>query len=159
MQELGGLDDHRGLGPVMTMNFSVRTGKEEDVTSIRRLLAEWLDQPIPRKESLRRAIRKKEVLVAENGDGVVGFLHQAIREDIIDGSPNSFITAIYVDARHRNSGVGAALIEEALNRAKRAGVTRAEISTTSAKARRFYRRHRFRHFPREVILERILAAG
>lgn len=143
---------------MMTVRFSVRTAREEDAASIRRLLAEWLDQPIPRTRSLRRAIRRREVLVAENGNGVVGFLHQAFREDIIDGSPNSFIAAIYVAARHRNSGIGAALIEEAMIRAKRAGVTRAEISTTSAKARRFYRRHRFRHFPREVILERDLEA-
>ena len=146
------------MGPVMPVDFSVRTAREEDAASIRRLLAEWLDQPIPRRDSLRRAIRRKEVLVAEDGNGVVGFLHQALREDIIDGSPNAFITALYVDADHRNSGIGTALIEEAMTRAKRAGVTRAEISTTSAKARRFYRRHRFRHHPREVILERNLVA-
>lgn len=134
----------------------MRTAKEEDAASIRRLLAEWLDRPTRRTESLSRAIRRKEVLVAENDHGVVGFLHQAIREDIVDGSPNSFIAAIYVDPKHRNSGIGTALIEEAMIRAIRRGATRAELSTTSTRARRFYRHHHFTHFPREVILERVL---
>jgi len=140
------------------MSLLVRTARREDAAVIRRLLAEWLEEPIRRTESLKRAIGKREVLVAENDHGIVGFLHQAIREDIIDGAPNSFIAALYVDPKHRNSGIGAALIEEAVARAKRAGVTKAEISTTSKRARRLYQRHRFRHFPKEVILERDLVA-
>jgi len=146
------------VGLVMAMNFSVRTARGEDAASIRRLLAEWLEEPIRRTESLNRAIRRREVLVAENDQDIVGFLHQAIREDIIDGAPNSFIAAVYVDPKHRNSGIGATLIEEAMARAKRAGATKAEISTTSTRARRLYQRHRFRRFPREVILERDLVA-
>lgn len=140
----------------MSVKISVRTAKVDDAASLRRLLAQWFDRPFRGKGSLTRAIRRREVLVAENEDGVLGFLHQTIREDIIDESPNSFIAALYVDARHRNSGIGAALIEEAVKRARRAGATKAELSTASTRARRFYRRHQFRHFPGEVILERDL---
>jgi len=69
-----------------------------DALAIDNLLSEWFDwKPSSgRLKSVRRAIKKGELLVAATGSRIIGFVHYVMHEDIIDGAPNSFITAFFV---------------------------------------------------------------
>jgi GNAT superfamily N-acetyltransferase len=79
-----------------------------DAARVDDLLSEWFDwKPISgRLESVHRAVRKKELLVAEAGSRVVGFIHYVLHEDIIDGGSNAFISAFYVSEAERGKRNG-----------------------------------------------------
>jgi GNAT superfamily N-acetyltransferase len=127
-------------------SFRIRWGTETDTSAIERLIVEWLDWKIPREESIKRAIRNRELLLAEQGGKVIGFIHFVMHEDIIDGGLNSFITAFYVVPELRNKGVGSALLHNAIQKALKKGAVGVEASTASPEARQLYERHRFRQF-------------
>jgi hypothetical protein len=71
----------------------VRRALMTDALSVDALLSEWFDwkPKSGRLESVRRSVRKRELLVAEVGSRIIGFIHFVTHEDIIDGAPNSFI--------------------------------------------------------------------
>jgi ribosomal protein S18 acetylase RimI-like enzyme len=119
---------------------------ERDVSAIEKSISEWLDWEIPREESIKRAIRKKELLVADQQEKVIGFIHQVVHEDIIDGGLNSFITCFYVAPEFRSAGVGSRLLRKAIKDALGKGAVGVEVSTASPDARRFYERHHFKQF-------------
>src|SRR5207247_6797509 len=87
-----------------------------DTSAVDSLLSEWFDwKPTSgRLESIQRGIRKRELLVAEADNKIIGFIHYVIHEDLIDGGPNSFISAFYVSKAHRRAGVGTLLLESAI---------------------------------------------
>ncbi len=87
-----------------------------DAASVDTLLSEWFDwKPVSgRLNSVQRAVRSKELLVAEAGSRLVGFIHYVMHEDIIDGGPNTFISAFYVSEAERGKGVGTLLLERAI---------------------------------------------
>ena len=89
-------------------------------------------------------MKKKELLVAESGSKVLGFIHYVIHNDIIDGAPNSFITAFYVAPAYRGVGVGSALLERVIRDSVREGVVSVETSTIHGRARDFYLKRGFR---------------
>lgn len=93
---------------------------------------------------MQRAIRKGEVAVAQRGSIIVGFTYYVVREDIIDGGPNSFIPALYVAPAYRNKGVGFPLLERAIFDSRSRGVVGIETSTIHSRAKKFYERHRFK---------------
>lgn len=76
----------------------------------------------------------------------MGFIHYVIHEDIIDGGPNSFITALYVIPEYRNKGVGSTLVKAAISDALERGAIGVEASTANPDARRFYEKHHFEQF-------------
>jgi GNAT superfamily N-acetyltransferase len=110
------------------------------------LLSEWFDwKPITgRLSSVRRAVRKKELLVAKTGSRVIGFIHYVMHEDLIDGSPNAFISAFYVSERDRGKGVGSLLLESAIADSLARGAVGVETSTIHTRARQLYERHHFK---------------
>jgi len=124
----------------------IRQATERDVFAIDRALVEWLNWRIPRVESIRRAIEKREILVACQGSKVIGFIHCVLHEDIIDGGPNSFITCFYVAPEFRDKGIGSGLLEEAVKKALDKGAVGVEASTASPDARRLYEAHHFKQF-------------
>ena len=126
--------------------FRVRQAAEKDVSTIENFITHWLKWQISREESIRRAIERKELLVAEQQGKVAGFIHHVIHEDIIDGGLNSFITAFYVAPRFRSMGIGASLLHTAIQNALNRGAVGIEVSTASSEARRFYERHHFKQF-------------
>ncbi len=117
-----------------------------DALTVDALLSEWFDwKPSSgRLESIRRAVRKRELLVAEVGSRIIGFIHYVIHEDIIDGAPNSFISAFFVTQSHRRRGVGTLLLERAITDSLARGAVGVETSTIHAMARKLYERHHFK---------------
>lgn len=95
-------------------------------------IMEWLNWEIPREESIKRAIRKKELLVADHQGNVIGFIHQVMHEDIIDGGPNSFITCFYVAPEFRSTGIGSRLLRRAIRDTLDKGAVGIEASTVSS---------------------------
>ena len=80
----------------------VRRAEEIDAVAVDSLLSEWFDwkPDLGRLDSIRRAITKRELLVAEVNSLVIGFIHYVMHEDIINGGLNSFITAFCVSPAH-----------------------------------------------------------
>jgi GNAT superfamily N-acetyltransferase len=124
----------------------VRRALLTDVPCVDALLSEWFDwKPSSgRLGSIRRALRKKELLVAVDGLRIIRFIHYVRHEDIIDGGPNSFISAFFVTRTHRRKGVGTVLLEEAIRDSLARGAVGVETSTIHAKARKLYQRHHFK---------------
>jgi GNAT superfamily N-acetyltransferase len=117
-----------------------------DALAVDSLLSEWFDwKPISgRLTSVRRAVRKKELMVAKTGSRVIGFIHYVMHEDVIDGSPNAFISAFYVSERDRGKGVGSLLLESAIADSLARGAVGVETSTIHTRARKLYERHHFK---------------
>src|SRR5207253_2638277 len=113
-----------------------------DVADVDDLLSEWFDwEPISgRLKSVQRAVRKKELLVAETDSRVVGFIHYVLHEDIIDGGPNAFISAFYVSKAERGKGVGTLLLEQAITNSLARGAVGVETSTIHKRAKQLYER-------------------
>jgi GNAT superfamily N-acetyltransferase len=124
----------------------VRRALMTDAPSVDSLLSEWFDwKPSSgRLESIKRAVRKRELLVAETGSAVIGFIHYVMHEDIIDGAPNAFISAFYVSEGQRGKGVGTLLLEHALTDSLARGAVGVETSTIHARAKELYERHHFK---------------
>lgn len=67
-----------------------------------------------------------------------------MHEDIIDGNPNSFITAFYVRKNYRQKGIGTLLLRHAIADSLTNGAVGVETSTIHAKAKRLYERLNFK---------------
>jgi GNAT superfamily N-acetyltransferase len=130
----------------LARTLNIRRAFTIDAPAVNNLLSEWLDwtPASGRLDSIEGAIRNRELLVAEERDRIVGFLHYVKHEDIIDGGPNTFITAFYVSRRYRRSGIGSRLLERAINDSLRKGVVGVETSTIHSLAKKLYERHHFK---------------
>jgi GNAT superfamily N-acetyltransferase len=117
-----------------------------DARNVDNLLFEWFDwkPSVGRLGSIRRAVRNGEILVAESASKLVGFIHYAMHEDIIDGGPNTFITAFYVSEEERGKGVGSLLLERAIADSLARCAVGVETSTTHRRALQLYERHHFK---------------
>jgi GNAT superfamily N-acetyltransferase len=123
----------------------VRRALLTDALSVDALLSEWFDwEPESgRLKSVQRAVRKRELLVAEVHSRIIGFIHYVMHEDIIDGAPNSFISAFFVTESCRRGGVGTLLLEAAIRDSLAKGAVGVETSTIHALARKLYERLSF----------------
>jgi len=86
-------------------------------TLVEKMIREATTDRVPstdRSSAIAWATRNKEILVAEENSGVVGFIHGVLHEDIIDGAPNLFITSFFVIARRRNEGIGSSLLNASI---------------------------------------------
>lgn len=130
----------------LSKNVVVRKANMADTNSVDTLLSEWLDfKPrAGRLESIRRAISNRELIIAEVNQTVIGFIHYVLHEDIIDGDPNSFITAFYVTKLHRGKQVGTHLLEHAIADSITRGAVGVETSTIHGEAKKFYEKLHFK---------------
>lgn len=134
----------RGQGCVLKV--IIRGASATDTARLRALLSEWLKWAPEkgRTDSIRRALRRKEILVAEASSEVIGFIHFVLHEDVIDGGPNAFITAFYVSPAYRGKGVGSRLLLAAIADALKRGAVGVETSTIHESAKIFYERRHFK---------------
>jgi GNAT superfamily N-acetyltransferase len=130
----------------LSQRVVVRRGSKADALSINALLSEWLSfkPESGRLDSISRAVSNAELLVAEADSTVVGFIHYVMHEDIIDGNPNSFITAFYVTPTHRWRGIGTLLLDRAIRDSLARGAVGVETSTIHANAKRLYEKMYFK---------------
>lgn len=112
----------------------VRTALTTDVLGVDALLSEWFDSKpgSGRLESIQRAVQKRELLVAKVHSRIIGFIHYVMHEDIIDGAPNSFISAFFVTESYRRRRVGTLLLEAAITDSLARGAVGVETSTIHA---------------------------
>lgn len=130
----------------MATNPIVRRAALKDAKQVNALLSEWLDWRPSRGSlpSIKRAIANDELLVAVHGSRIIGFIHYAMHEDIIDGGPNAFITAFYVSPAYRGRGTGTLLLKEAVGDSLSRGALGIETSTLHSDAKKFYEKNHFR---------------
>jgi GNAT superfamily N-acetyltransferase len=130
----------------LSKNTVVRRALSSDAPAVDSLLFEWLNfKPSSgRLDSIHRAISNKELLVATVDSRVIGFIHYVMHEDVIDGNPNSFITAFYVAKLYRRRGLGTLLLKHAITDSISNGAVGVETSTTHVQARRLYERLHFK---------------
>jgi GNAT superfamily N-acetyltransferase len=130
----------------LTKLLVIRRARITDALAVDRLLSEWFDwkPESGRLESVKRAIRNREVLVAQSGGRIIGFIHYVMHEDIIDGGPNAFVSANYVSSGHRGKGVGTLLLKVMIQDSLARGAVGVEISTIHDRAKNFYEKHHFK---------------
>lgn len=130
----------------MTGHLLIRRAADADAPCINSLLSEWFEwKPAAgRLRSVRRAIRNRELLVAENSGKLIGFIHFIKHEDIIDGGPNTFITAFYVSRGHRRKGIGTRLLNKSIVESFRMGALGVETSTIHRLAKKLYEKNHFK---------------
>ena len=130
----------------MLKGIVVRRALMTDALNVDALLSEWFDwkPESGRLESVRRAVRKRELLVAVVHSRIIGFIHCVMHEDIIDGAPNSFISAFFVTQTYRRRGVGTLLLLEAITDSLARGAVGVETSTIHAAAKKLYEKHHFK---------------
>ena len=126
--------------------FLVRRALAKDAPRLRYLLHEWLnwEPQWERTASINRSIRNNEFMVAEATSGLVGFVHFVLHEDVIDGAPNAFITAFYIQEGYRGGGIGTAVLRAAIMASAERGAAFIETSTLHASAKMFYERRGFK---------------
>lgn len=133
----------------------IRRATENDLSAVVRLLA---DDPLgaTREQHLEplpfayhaafaaiEAQAGNELLVAVTEHEVVGCLQLTVIPGLSRlGASRAQIEGIRVAAAHRGAGIGAALVQDAIARAKRAGCSLVQLTTdaTRVEAKRFYER-------------------
>jgi GNAT superfamily N-acetyltransferase len=90
------------------------------------------------------AAKRSAVLVAERGDGLVGFCTAYLDLDSVRFGLRCWVEDLAVDPGHRSEGVGARLLDEARAWARAEGATHLELDTAEVRsdAQRFYERER-----------------
>ena len=126
--------------------IGIRRALMRDALNVDALLSEWFDwkPESGRLDSVRRAVQKRELLVAEVHSRIIGFIHYVTHDDIIDGAPNSFVSALFVTESYRRRGVGTLLLEAAIADSLGRGIVGVETSTIHALARKLYERLHFK---------------
>jgi GNAT superfamily N-acetyltransferase len=139
------LDDLPGLIASSTALFA-EDGGTRDAT----MNTDWPQQHGADAFTASLADPSRLVLVAVAGDGaIVGHLSgQVSPPDDITLVNVATLTAMQVNATHRGSGHGSALVDAFLSWATDQGATQARVTAYAANdgARRFYRRHGFADF-------------
>src|SRR5438093_13339560 len=130
----------------MLKGLVVRGALITDALGVDDLLSEWFDwKPSSgRSKSVRRAVKNRELLVAEADSRIIGFIHYVMHEDIIDGGLNSFISAFFVTQTSKRTGVGTLLLEEAIRNSLARGAVGVETSTMHALAKQLSEKHQFK---------------
>ena len=136
-------------------NIRFRMAKHDDLPSIVRLLAddelgsqrERYEDPLP--ESYFTAFEQidndpnHELIVVERDGEVIGTLHIMFLPSIsFQGGLRAQIESVRVDKRFQNQGIGSALMQWSMQRAKQRGAHVVQLTThkTRVDAHRFYER-------------------
>jgi ribosomal protein S18 acetylase RimI-like enzyme len=129
--------------------IEVREATTEDAAAMQMLareLAETVGDAPPVEEAVRKRLEelletpRSQVLVVENGHGVVGAVSFWIKPDLAHGDTVVEVPMLVVAEDHRRNGVGRLLMEEVRNVASEHGASLIELVATTANvaAREFY---------------------
>ena len=128
----------------------VRPARPEDAAAVAALLAggsirasEDAANPGPYREVIAS---EGNVLVAESGGQVVGVCQLMILQHLQQqGGRCAEIESMHVAESHRGKGIGSVLLDDAVERARRAGCYRIQLTSNKVRtdAHRFYARHGF----------------
>lgn len=141
----------------------IRKAKESDLPTIGKLMAELIEAMDDTKgidiklalENCRNLINDANsyLLVAEEGDTVIGFINFTARRTVLHSGLSGQIDELVVTKSYRGKGVGQQLIYAAIEKCKQLGCCEVEVSTekVNTKSREFYKRCGFKE--RGVILE------
>lgn len=140
--------------------IAIRSAAAADAAGIARLLGE-LGYPAPADEiplRLQRIVAdgRAAVVVAANGDEIIGLCTVHLRTSITSHADIAQITSMVVSELARGRGAGRLLVEEAESWARRHGVVRMVVTTAlhRAGAHAFYERlgyeHTGRRYAREI---------
>ena len=130
----------------MASSLRIRRAVLTDASAIDSLLSEWLPSKpdAGRLRSIKTATRNREMLVAQDQERTIGFIHYVKHEDVIDGGPNTFVTAFYVSPRFRGKGIGGLLLDSMIRDSLTMGAVGVETSTIHKLAKKLYERHHFK---------------
>jgi ribosomal protein S18 acetylase RimI-like enzyme len=81
-------------------------------------------------ERLERMIRAEEIVVLLAGDGPDGVAQLASRPSIWSATPDAYLAELYVAPARRGEGLGRALLETAIDVARRAGADVIDLNTS-----------------------------
>jgi ribosomal protein S18 acetylase RimI-like enzyme len=123
-------------------HISVRDATPDDTTSLLRLLAQLgtgAEPPDPERshQALARILGREDhaVLLAEDHGAPVGSVHVVVVLNLThDGAPWAIIENLIVDERSRRGGVGRALIEEVVRRARARGCYKIQFLSAAHRA-------------------------
>lgn len=141
----------------------IRTARPEDAPAIA-VLATQLGYPTSAEQAaarLRDVLNRSDgaVLVAEGEDGMaIGWAHVAGTYGV-QSDPFAEILAMVVDEDHRSQGIGAALVEAALDWAGQNGfgTVRVRSNVVRERTHAFYERLGFRRTKTQVVFVRPIA--
>lgn len=140
--------------PGMVRPGAIRPWREEDLSRIAALVRE-LDEALggdfrPDEGRLRAMFESMSALpgiyetyVYEEEGEVLGFVSLLFYESVYHRVGTAQVNELVVDARRRSGGIGAALLTQAVARARARGMDEIEVGVerTNEGARRFYARH------------------
>jgi ribosomal protein S18 acetylase RimI-like enzyme len=134
------------------MSISVRDAHPGDEPHIVRLIRELADtddeaSPItPEYVCGYMTFPGNHVLLAEDGERVIGLLSYSVRPGLYHAGDSALIEELVVHAPERGRGVGSALMTELLRRLEALGCAEVSVSTMpdNTGAQRFYRAHGLR---------------
>ena len=106
---------------------------------------EFACDPVRQSRGLRLLLkdRKAGVWVASSGAGIVGMVTVQLVVSTAEGGLSGILEDLVVGEEHRNAGIGALLLETAVQWTRNSGATRIQLLSDrrNAAAFRFYFRH------------------
>jgi GNAT superfamily N-acetyltransferase len=140
--------------------MTIRTGRIEDAPAIA-VLATQLGYPTSAEQAearLRDVLNRPDgaVLVAEGEDGMAIGWTQIVGAYRVANDPYAEIVAMVVDENHRSQGIGAALVEAAVDWASKKGfgTVRVRSNVVRERTHAFYERLGFRRTKTQVVFVR-----
>jgi ribosomal protein S18 acetylase RimI-like enzyme len=107
-----------------------------DVARLLSAFRDWQGRSEPGDESLRRSVERiitdddSEYLLGADGDGpAAGVVQMRFRHTVWTGAEDCWIEDVFVDETARGGGLGRALVEAALDRARERGCVRVDLDT------------------------------
>ena len=114
--------------------IKIRSANEKDLQSLTVLAEQFKPGEVDNKKRidvLKQALGNPnyELLVAELGKEIVGFIDQWIIYDFVHGARLSYIPNLYVSSKQRKKGVATKLLQEVMKSAENMGVLEIHVTT------------------------------
>jgi ribosomal protein S18 acetylase RimI-like enzyme len=129
-------DIHDGI----SLTSVVRVATEEDAAVVARLMIgfrDWQGRDEPSDASIQSSVRRliadpNTTYLLAGGEDPVGVLQLRFRHSVWTGTDDAHLEDLFVEERARGTGMGRALVEAALERARERGCARMELDANEA---------------------------